>query len=91
MFQISQICHNFFKSFLENRLQTGSFLQEEEVNDILMKVEMKKFEKMIENRVKNKNALLNPTLKRLYPLSRQSDAEKCTENFSLTDTWRYNQ
>ncbi len=45
-------------------------LQEEEVNDILMKVEMKKFEKMIENRVKNKNALLNPTLKRLYPLSR---------------------
>jgi hypothetical protein len=67
---MSQICHNFFKSFLENRLQTGSFLQEEEVNDILMKVEMKKFEKMIENRVKNKNALLNPTLKRLYPLSR---------------------
>lgn len=73
-------------------MQAGSVLEDsEEVNDILMKVEMKKFEKMIENRVRHKNALLNPTLKRLYPLCRQSDTEQSFENFSLTDTWRYNE
>ena len=56
---------------MEDRMHAGSVLEEsEEVNDILMKVEMKKFEKMIENSVRHKNALLNPTLKRLYPLCR---------------------
>ena len=33
-----------------------------------MKIELKKFQKLIENRIQKKNSLLNADLKRLYPL-----------------------
>jgi ferritin-like protein len=42
--------------------------QEEEVNAIIMKIELKKFQKLIENRIQKKNSLLNADVKRLYPI-----------------------
>jgi hypothetical protein len=41
---------------------------EDEVNDIIMKIELKKFQKLIENRIQRKNSLLNADSKRLYPM-----------------------
>jgi len=33
-----------------------------------MKIELKKFQKLIENRIQKKNSLLNADVKRLYPI-----------------------
>jgi len=38
--------------------------KDEDVNEIIVKIEMKKFEKLISNRMQNKNALLQTDLKR---------------------------
>jgi hypothetical protein len=46
---------------------------DEEVNDIIMKIELKKFQKLIENRIQRKNALLNNDLKRMYPICTYPD------------------
>ena len=40
----------------------------DEVNEIIMKIEMRKFQKLIENRVQHKNALLKADITRLYPI-----------------------
>lgn len=49
--------------------------KEEEVNDIIMKIELKKFQKLIENRIQRKNALLNSDTHRLFPLCNQPQAQ----------------
>jgi hypothetical protein len=46
--------------------------QNEEVNDIIMKIELKKFQKLIENRIQRKNALLQNDIKRMYPMCNHS-------------------
>ena len=43
-------------------------LANDDVNDIILKIEMRKFEKLIENRALKKNALLKSEIKRLYPM-----------------------
>lgn len=52
----------------------GSSLQSEEdeesINEIIVKVEMKKFQNLIQNRMAKKNTLVNMDIKRIYPLSK---------------------
>lgn len=44
--------------------------QQAEVNEIIVKIEMKKFQNLIENRIKHKNNLLQADVKRLYPMNK---------------------
>lgn len=46
---------------------------DESVNDIIVKVEMKKFQNLINNRMQKKNNLVNMDPKRIYPLNKISD------------------
>ena len=43
------------------------------VNEIIVKIEMKKFQNLINNRLKRKNNLVNQDVKRLYPLNKIVD------------------
>lgn len=43
-----------------------------DVNDIIVKIEMKKFQNMIENKIKHKNNLLQADMKRVYPLTKKT-------------------
>ena len=43
------------------------------VNEIIVKIEMKKFQNLINNRLKRKNNLVNQDVKRLYPLNKIAD------------------
>ena len=45
--------------------------QKDDVNEIIVKIEMKKFQNLIENRIKHKNNLLQADIKRVYPMSLQ--------------------
>ena len=45
-----------------------------------MKIELKKFQKLIENRIQRKNALLKSDIKRMYPM--------CNHTKALTDEFR---
>jgi len=66
------------KSFFEDKKNEGTdyFIpvngigQDAEVNDIIMKIELKKFQKLIENRVQKKNSLLTVDRSRIYPYSK---------------------
>ena len=42
------------------------------VNEIIVKIEMKKFQNLIENRIKHKNNLLQADMKRVYPLTKKT-------------------
>ena len=42
-----------------------------DVNEIIVKIEMKKFQNLIENRIKHKNNLLRADMKRVYPLTKK--------------------
>ena len=42
-----------------------------DVNEIIVKIEMKKFQNLIENRIKHKNNLLQSDMKRVYPLTKK--------------------
>ena len=76
--QLSQFCFGFMKSFFEDKKSEGTdyFIpvngmgQDAEVNDIIMKIELKKFQKLIENRVQKKNSLLTVDRSRIYPYSK---------------------
>jgi hypothetical protein len=55
---ISQFCQRYLRSFFEQKSQQDdvNYFQvqvqsDEEVNDIIMKIELKKFQKLIENRI----------------------------------------
>ena len=41
-----------------------------DVNEIIVKIEMKKFQNLVENRIKHKNNLLQADMKRVYPLNK---------------------
>ena len=41
------------------------------VNEIIVKIEMKKFQNLIENRIKHKNNLLQADMTRVYPLTKK--------------------
>lgn len=43
-----------------------------DVNEIIVKIEMKKFQNLIENRIKHKNNLLQADMKRVYPLTKKN-------------------
>lgn len=45
--------------------------EEHVVNEIIVKIEMKKFQNLIENRVKHKNSLLQTDMTRVYPLTKK--------------------
>ena len=45
-----------------------------DVNEIIVKIEMKKFQNLIENRIKHKNNLLQADMKRVYPLTKKGQA-----------------
>lgn len=53
----------------------------EEVNDIIMKIELKKFQKLIENRIQRKNALLKADIKRQYPMCNHSNSKVLNDDF----------
>ena len=76
--QLKDFCLSFMKSFFEGKLDILKTTtleegkeEEEEVNDIIMKIELKKFQKLIENRIQRKNTLLNSDTHRLFPLCNQ--------------------
>ena len=43
-----------------------------DVNEIIVKIEMKKFQNLIESRIKHKNNLLQADMKRVYPLTKKT-------------------
>ena len=47
--------------------------QDNEVNEIIVKIELKKFQNLIENRIKHKNNLLQSDIRRLYPMNKVVD------------------
>ena len=53
----------------------------EEVNDIIMKIELKKFQKLIENRIQKKNALLKADIKRMYPMCYHQKDKMLSDEF----------
>lgn len=53
-----------------------------EVNEIIVKIEMKKFQNLIENRIKHKNNLLQADMKRVYPLTKKTEAAVTTGSIS---------
>jgi len=49
----------------------SSLLSEpESVNEIIVKIEMKKFQNLINNRLKRKNNLVNMDVYRIYPINK---------------------
>jgi len=60
-------------SGLTNALVQNATLNSE-VNDILGKIEMRKFQNMIENRLKRQNNLLQADVKRMYPMNKVKDS-----------------
>lgn len=46
-----------------------------------MKIELQKFQKLIENRIKRKNALLKSDIKRLYPMCNHGILKPLTDEF----------
>ena len=45
-----------------------------DVNDIIVKIEMKKFQNLIANKIKHKNNLLQADMMRVYPLTKKAQA-----------------
>ena len=45
-------------------------MEEESVNEIIVKIEMKKFQNLINNRIRKKNNLINMDIYRIYPLNK---------------------
>ena len=43
-----------------------------DVNEIIVKIEMKKFQNLVENKIKHKNNLLRADMKRVYPLTKKT-------------------
>ena len=68
--EASLLLENFEKNNLshEFKKEPGS-TQKGDVNEIIVKIEMKKFQNLIENRIKHKNNLLQADIKRVYPMS----------------------
>ena len=46
-----------------------------------MKIELKKFQKLIENRIQRKNALLKADVKRMYPMCNHSNSRFLQDEF----------
>jgi hypothetical protein len=46
-----------------------------------MKIELQKFQKLIENRIQRKNALLNCDIKRMYPMCNHGLLKPLTDEF----------
>ena len=57
------------------------FKESYDVNEIIVKIEMKKFQKLIENRMQHKNALLLNDVKRQYPLCLSDGSERYVKSF----------
>jgi len=47
--------------------------QPEHINEIIVKIEMKKFQNLINNRLKRKNNLMNADIKRVFPVNKVVD------------------
>jgi hypothetical protein len=63
-------------------------LPKEEINEIIMKIELKKFQKLIENRIQRKNTLLKADIKRMFPQTYHG-AKPLTDEFK-PDTNEHN-
>lgn len=50
---------------------TSANLNNAEVNDIIVKIEMRKFQNLIANKIKHKNNLLQADMMRVYPLTKK--------------------
>ena len=53
-----------------NNTQISTKRSQSPVNDIIVKIEMKKFQNLIANRRQRKNNLVNQDIKRIYPLNK---------------------
>ena len=78
--EANQILEKFERSNLQSDYQ-GSPVREpkDDVNEIIVKIEMKKFQNLIENRIKHKNNLLQADIKRVYPMSLQKSRRDSIE------------
>ena len=56
---------------LKEKLGAPNLLNQPEVNDIIVKIEMKKFQNLIANKIKHKNNLLQADMMRVYPLTKK--------------------
>jgi hypothetical protein len=54
----------------QKQAEQPQYSQQSDVNEIIVKIEMKKFQNLIENRIKHKNNLLQADVKRLYPMNK---------------------
>ena len=54
------------------------------MNDIIVKIEMKKFQNLIANRKQRKNNLVNQDIKRIYPLNKIQDGSACVAEAPLS-------
>ena len=83
--EASLILENFEKTNLspDFKKEPGKD-QKGDVNEIIVKIEMKKFQNLIENRIKHKNNLLQADIKRVYPMSLQKSRRDSIEFESST-------
>jgi len=47
--------------------------QPDSINEIIVKIEMKKFQNLINNRLKRKNNLMNADIQRIFPMNKIAD------------------
>ena len=78
--ETSLLLENFEKSNMspDFKKESGS-ASKGDVNEIIVKIEMKKFQNLIENRIKHKNNLLQADIKRVYPMSLQKSRKDSVE------------
>lgn len=74
---------DFFAKYEPGQEDTDPIQEQtnEEVNGIIMKIELKKFQKLIENRIQRKNALLKADIKRMYPMCNHSNTKLLADEF----------
>ena len=78
--ETSLLLENFEKSNMSaNSKKEPGDQQKGDVNEIIVKIEMKKFQNLIENRIKHKNNLLQADIKRVYPMSLQKNRRDSIE------------
>lgn len=72
---------DYFSKGKKDSYTDVQIMPDSEVNEIIMKIELKKFKKLIENRISRKNALLKADVKRLYPMCYHPADSKLEDKF----------
>ena len=80
--QLSRFCHEFYKKYFSVPAAAQTSL----VNEIIVKSELRRFQKLIENRAKGQNALLKADTKRIYPICHNESATNlCKDLYHISE------